>query len=161
MYNLWRGGLTTSTPAINLPPVPQPQSDGASPSSRQNNGLRYATPRCWLHYTFITAPTSPHTSTPLLLCFSLDPDACSRRLFSSGVGLDYTPSGREAEAFPYYCPLCMNYYKGIFESNCCKHLVCYGCLLNYVAGACPIRVTSSDYGRNFHASWPFSCNRVC
>lgn len=55
MYNLWRGGLTTSTPAINLPPVPQPQSDGASPSSRQNNGLRYATLRCWSHYTLITA----------------------------------------------------------------------------------------------------------
>jgi hypothetical protein len=103
----------------------------------------------------------PSHERSLFLCFSLDPEACSRRLFSSGVGLDYTPSGREAEAFPYYCPLCMNYYKGIFESNCCKHLVCYGCLLNYVAGACPIILTSSAHGRNFHTSWPLGFRCVC
>lgn len=61
-------------------------------------------------------------------------EIASRRLYSAGAGLDYTPRGPEAAAYKYYCPLCMNYFKGIFESRCCRHYICYECLLAYVAG---------------------------
>lgn len=40
-YNLWRGGLTTSAPAIHLPPVPTPPAEGAAGSSSRNRGLRW------------------------------------------------------------------------------------------------------------------------
>lgn len=129
-------------------------------ASKQRAEVRHTELLVTLHVDYSEIPPLPFTRALPCSYFSLDPEACSRRLFSSGVGLDYTPSGREAEAFPYYCPLCMNYYKGIFESNCCKHLVCYGCLLNYVAGACPIILTSSAHGRNFHTSWPLGFKRV-
>jgi hypothetical protein len=37
---------------------------------------------------------------------------CSRRLYSCGPGLDYSPTGDEAKVYKYYCPLCMGYFRG-------------------------------------------------
>lgn len=111
-YDVWRSAMTsTVSPSINMqtrgPAEPPADAQGgAAGQSRENNhGL------------------------------TLDvEEIASRRLYSAGAGLDYTPRGPEAAAYKYYCPLCMNYFKGIFESRCCRHYICYECLLAYVAG---------------------------
>ena len=38
-----------------------------------------------------------------------------------------------AHTFKYYCPLCMEYFEGIFKSKCCGNYTCLGCTKDFLA----------------------------
>ena len=45
----------------------------------------------------------------------------------------FTPkSSMDAHTFRYYCPLCMEYFEGIFKSKCCGNYTCLGCTVDYL-----------------------------
>ena len=44
-------------------------------------------------------------------------------------GLDQTPSGDQMRQYRYYCPLCMDHFRGVLECECCHHYVCHDCAL--------------------------------
>ena len=46
----------------------------------------------------------------------------------------YTPTTSiGAHTFKYYCPLCMEYFEGIFKSKCCGNYTCLGCTKDFLA----------------------------
>lgn len=45
-----------------------------------------------------------------------------------------TPIGSAANVYPYYCPLCMEYFKDILRSTCCGNYVCLPCATSFVQG---------------------------
>jgi len=48
-------------------------------------------------------------------------------------GLDCTPNPSQMKDYKYYCPLCMENFRGVLECECCAHYVCHGCALECVA----------------------------
>lgn len=48
------------------------------------------------------------------------------------LSIPYTPNGDEADEFKYYCPLCMQYYKHIWRSQCCSNYICMPCTKDYM-----------------------------
>eukprot|EP01038_Epipyxis_sp_PR26KG_P008798 gene8798-11880_t len=45
----------------------------------------------------------------------------------------HTPMDEPSKLFPYYCPLCMMYYKSIWKSNCCENYICSRCCKDYLS----------------------------
>src|SRR5688572_21598790 len=43
-----------------------------------------------------------------------------------------TPKGAHVHEYPYYCPLCMEYFKDILRSKCCGNYMCFPCCLTYL-----------------------------
>jgi len=43
------------------------------------------------------------------------------------VGLADTPSGAQASEYKFFCPLCMVFYREIFETTCCRSYLCSFC----------------------------------
>ena len=44
-----------------------------------------------------------------------------------------TPKGENAHLFPYYCPLCMEFFKDILRSNCCGNYTCVQCCKGFLS----------------------------
>lgn len=44
----------------------------------------------------------------------------------------YTPKGEEAHMYPYYCPLCMEFFRDILRSQCCGNYSCLRCVVEYL-----------------------------
>jgi len=43
-----------------------------------------------------------------------------------------TPRGNDVNNYPYYCPLCMEYYKDVLRTHCCGNYVCKPCSTTFV-----------------------------
>lgn len=43
-----------------------------------------------------------------------------------------TPQGDAASRYPYYCPLCMEYYQDVLQSKCCGNYICFPCCATFV-----------------------------
>lgn len=55
-----------------------------------------------------------------------DPYAVARLCVSA------TPQGKLAESYKYYCPICMNHFQRIQQSECCGGYICVPCCLAHI-----------------------------
>jgi hypothetical protein len=46
--------------------------------------------------------------------------------------LPHTPRGNDISVYPYYCPLCMEYFKDTLRTQCCGNYVCFPCASTYM-----------------------------
>lgn len=54
-------------------------------------------------------------------------------------GMQSTPvSAEQKHVFRFFCPLCMSYFQGIYETECCRNQMCHKCLVQYVRSQFPV-----------------------
>lgn len=64
--------------------------------------------------------------------FTPRPDILSEADQDHKCSVPYTPNGDEANIYKYYCPLCMQYYKFMWKSQCCANYICLPCTQDYL-----------------------------
>lgn len=92
-----------ATPVISNTPVP---SDGDRPPPN----------------LVIKVPSPQHDS----VCVT------PRRELALLDGMSSTPKGEDTHIYPYYCPLCMEFFKDIIRSPCCGNYTCLLCCKGYL-----------------------------
>jgi hypothetical protein len=55
-----------------------------------------------------------------------------RREEAMKSSVPFTPAGDEANVYKYYCPLCMEHWKGVLKSRCCGNYACLRCTTDYL-----------------------------
>ena len=48
-------------------------------------------------------------------------------------GMETTPKSAAKREYKYFCPICMRYFRAMFEAECCGNYMCYGCAMEFVA----------------------------
>jgi hypothetical protein len=43
-----------------------------------------------------------------------------------------TPVGAAADTYKFHCPICMMYFKDVFQTACCKHSICANCAMFHI-----------------------------
>ena len=103
-------------------------------TSSANNAQSEANEVIWTpsssqhHEELLQAPVTA----PVVI--QLDPSVCitPRRAMNMLQCVPCTPRGNEVNQFPYYCPLCMEYFSDTLRTNCCGNYVCFPCASAYI-----------------------------
>lgn len=69
----------------------------------------------------------PHM-TPINLNIVISP----RREFALLSSIPFTPVGKDASIFCYYCPLCMEFFESVLRTKCCANYICLKCSIEYL-----------------------------
>ncbi|KAG2378501.1 hypothetical protein C9374_008140 [Naegleria lovaniensis] len=138
----YRSSMTTTTTH------PNPSLRGNSSSSANNIGHHSRNPQHSSHSSshlhvaatssnpiissnriLDTSHSNPHTN--LYYSTTAKNSSNGQNIHFSRIknGLEHTPKdSREKEAFRYYCPICMMYFKFIFKVECCSQYICKYCM---------------------------------
>jgi hypothetical protein len=55
-----------------------------------------------------------------------------RRELALRSSVPFTPLGKEASIYCYYCPLCMEFFESIMRTKCCGNYICLRCTIEYL-----------------------------
>jgi hypothetical protein len=55
-----------------------------------------------------------------------------RRELALRSSVPFTPLGKEASVYCYYCPLCMEFFESIMRTKCCGNYICLKCTIEYL-----------------------------
>lgn len=55
-----------------------------------------------------------------------------RRELALLSSVPFTPLGKEASVYCYYCPLCMEFFESILKTKCCGNYICLKCSIEYL-----------------------------
>lgn len=82
-------------------------------------------------HTLAIASESPLKKT-LIAQMSLNIIVSPRRELALRSSVPFTPIGKEASIYRYYCPLCMEFFESILKTKCCGNYICLKCTIEYL-----------------------------
>lgn len=80
----------------------------------------------------ILLPIESSCSKPLLPPISLNIIISPRREFALLSSIPFTPLGKDASIYRYYCPLCMEFFESVLRTKCCANYICLKCSIEYL-----------------------------
>ena len=90
-----------------------------------------AVPSPSVHHV-VLLPIESSYRKPLVAPLGLNIIISPRREFALLSSIPFTPLGKDASIFCYYCPLCMEFFESVLRTKCCANYICLKCSIEYL-----------------------------